>query len=536
MKFIRSLSFRLLVGIFIIMFAGVAILTFFLVNLQSQRYLNSAVQTASRVSDIIKRSTDYSMLLNRREDIYNIIKTIGSEPGIEGIRIYNKKGEISYSVQDYETGRTVDINTEACIACHSSGDLSVTAPKNKSSLVRYFTSPKGYRVIGIITPIKNEKRCSNSDCHAHPESQTVLGVLDVMIPLKEIDENVASLRNIQYGGSFLLITLVTAFTGIFVWRVVNIPVHKLTEGTKQITQGNLSHRIKINTNDEIGLLTTSFNKMTAELQQTQEELTQLNQNLEKRVEEKTEELKRAQANMIQVEKMVSLGTLAATVAHELNNPLDGILTYSKVVKKQIERSLLDEAVKNEINDELMMIANESSRCGNIVKNLLLFSRKRVGELNECRISDLVLQTVKLMNHHFKMHNITVQTNFDESAPPIFCSGSQIEQMLLALEINAAEAMREGGTLSLQTRSEENGITLSISDTGCGIPPEDLPHIFEPFFTTKKEGKGTGLGLAVVYGIVQRHGGTIAAHSDINKGTTFTITLPLRPPAELEKIF
>ncbi len=534
MKFTRSLSFRLLTGIFVIMLAGVALLTFFLVNLQTERYLNSASQTAAGVSDIIKRSADYSMLLNRREDVYNIIKTIGSEPGIEGIRIYNKKGEISFSSQDNEIGKTVDINTEACIACHSSGNLSIS-PENKNSLVRYFNSTKGYRVIGIITPIKNEARCSSAECHAHPETQTVLGVLDVMIPLKEIDENIASFHFIQYSGGIILIIVVTVFTGLFVWRVVTIPVHKLTEGTEQITQGNLSHRIVIGTKDEIGLLTKSFNTMTTELHQTQKELTLLNQTLEKRVEEKTEELKLAQANMIQVEKMVSLGTLAATVAHELNNPLDGILTYSKVVKKQIERSPLNDETKNEITDELMMIANESARCGNIVKNLLLFSRKRVGELREHHISDLIQQTIKLMNHHFKMHNITVQTNFGNDVPPIMCDGQQIEQMLLALEINATETMRDEGTLTLSVHKENENIVLLVSDTGYGIRPEDIPHIFEPFFTTKKEGKGTGLGLAVVYGIIQRHGGAIAVQSAHNKGTTFIITLPMRPPAELENI-
>lgn len=534
MKLRHSLAFRLLAGIFLIMMLGTALLTLYFAKLQANRFNHYSIDTAVRFGDVIKRSTNYSMLLNRREDIYHTIKTIGSEPGIEAIRIYNKKGEISYSSNDTEVGKTVNLSAEACTACHQNGKEFLTTYNGKI-LTRVFTSPKGYRVVGVITPIKNEIRCSTAACHEHPENQTVLGVLDVLIPLDQTDKNIAEFSTMQYTGGALLILVVSGFTGLFLWNMVNIPVRKLTEGTQEIVKGNLAHHINVQTKDEIGILTLSFNHMSTKLQQTQEELTQLNQTLEKRIEEKTEELKRSQANMIQVEKMVSLGTLAATVAHELNNPLNGILTYAKVIKNRIERSLLDDSTKNEINEELITIAHESTRCGNIVKNLLLFSRKQVGELCEYQIGELIQQTIKLMQHHFKMHNINVQTNFERGIPTILCNGQQIEQMLLALEINATEAMRGEGTLTFHVRSAENKIIISVSDTGYGIRQEDIPHIFEPFFTTKKEGKGTGLGLAVVYGIIQRHGGTIQVQSEPHKGTTFIITLPLRPPAELENI-
>lgn len=527
MKFTRLLVYRLLAGIFVVMVVGVGILTFALVEIQTDRYTKISTATAQRVSDIIKRSTQYSMLLNRREDIYHIINTVGSEPGIDAIRIYNKKGDISYSTFDQEVGTSVDMNAEACVVCHTSGKSDVVSPANME-LVRTFRSSRGHTVIGVITPIKNQPSCYEAECHAHQRSQTILGVLDVMIPQSEMEQHLAELEKTQYIGGILLLLVLTLFCGIFLWRTVNIPVHRLTEGTIAVMKGDLNHTIDIQTKDEIGFLTKSFNHMTSTLKQTQEELQLLNQTLEERVQKKTEELKRAQSNLIQVEKMVSLGTLAATVAHELNNPLEGILTYAKLIRKRVSAPNLTEEQKNEMIGELTMIADETARCGNIVKNLLLFSKRKVGEFKENNIAMLVDQSIKLVEHHLKMHNITLQRMVDVHLPLVVCDSEQIQQALLALEINAVESMINDGILTIGVRrADEEHIQITIADTGIGIRPEDMPHIFEPFYTTKKEGKGTGLGLAVVYGIVERHQGTIVAASEQYKGTTFTLTLPIR---------
>jgi len=517
------------------MLIGVAVLTFFFVKLQSARYTNYSTSSALQMSDVIKRSIEYSMLLNRREDISNTIKTIGTEPGIDGVRIYNKKGEISFSAQDQELGKTIALSSETCIVCHQDGSRHAVTPE-AGTLTRIYTSPRGERVIGVTTPIMNDARCSRAECHAHDGSQTVLGILNVTLPLKETDRNLAEFEAMQYEGGIALILIVTAFTGLFLWRMVNIPVKKLTEGTQAVIDGNLEYAIDVQTKDEIGTLTQSFNHMTRELHRAQEELKQFNATLERRVQEKTDELRRTQTNIIQMEKMVSLGTLAATVAHELNNPLEGILTYAKLIRRRILKEPLPEDVKNEIADELKLIADETSRCGNIVKNLLLFSRRRVGELREHNIRDIVQQTAKLMDHHLMMHSVTFAADFTEPLPLILCDGQQITQALLALEINATEAMPQGGELRLAIASPSPGeITIAVRDSGCGISPEVMPHIFEPFYTTKKEGKGTGLGLAVVYGIIERHGGTIDVQSTAEEGTTFTITLPVRPPLTMEEI-
>lgn len=529
MKLMRTLSFRLLAGLFVVMVSGITALTVMFSHLQAGRYTDYFASTATRVSDIVKRSTRYSMRLNRREDVYNIIKTIGSEPGIDGIRIYNKRGDISFSTVENEVGKTVDTRAEACVVCHINGMSAAVSPSNPQ-LIRYFRSPQGHRVMGVITPIRNEAGCAGAGCHAHQADQTILGVLDVRIPLKELDGNIAEFERVYYLGGVLLLFVVTGFSGVFVWRMVNLPVKRLFEGTQQVMKGNLDHAIEVQTQDEIGALTDSFNVMTEKLKQSQDELTQLNQTLEERVQQKTEELRRAQVNLIQVEKMVSLGTLAATVAHELNNPLGGILTYAKLIRKRLQAPELSDEQKAEIQSELNMIADESARCGTIVKNLLLFSRRKVGEFKAQDLRALAERTAKLIDHHLKMHNIVLEMQFDEPLPQVWCDAEQIEQALLAMEINAVEAMPDHGKLRVAIRSAAPAaVTIAITDTGIGIPDEDLPHIFEPFFTTKSEGKGTGLGLAVVYGIVERHGGKVTVDSVANQGTTFTITLPVRPP-------
>lgn len=525
MKLTRLLAFRLLAGIVVLMIVSVGALTLLIINVQTERLERISIASALRISDVVKRSTHYSMLLNRREDIYHIINTLGSEPGIGGIRIYNKKGEISFSTTEKERGTVVDMNAEACYVCHSRDATARVTPSN-SELVRHFMSSTGERMMGVITPIRNQQSCYQADCHAHAESQTVLGVLDVILPLSEMEKNIAELQSIQYAGAGILLVLLTSFCGIFIWRLVNIPVHRLREGTEEVMKGNLNHAIDVKANDEIGALTMSFNHMTQTLKQTQEELTLLNQTLEERVQKKTEELCRAQANLIQVEKMVSLGTLAATVAHELNNPLEGILTYAKLIRKRLQNGSVSEADNAETISELKMIADETSRCGTIVKNLLLFSHRKVGEMKENDMKAIIEQSLKLIDHHLKMNNISLEKYFDPHLKSLYCDAEQITQALIALEINAVEAMPQGGELKVTlTNAPASGITMTISDTGTGIRGEDIPHIFEPFFTTKKEGRGTGLGLAVVYGIIERHSGTIKVNSAPNKGTTFTITLP-----------
>lgn len=523
MKVFQSLAFKLFMIIFVIVLGVTIISTTLIIRWQTEHYMNMTIENALKTSDLIRRATHYSMLHNRREDIYQIIKMLGNQPGIEAIRIYNKQGIISFSTIPDEIGKSVSMESEACYVCHSGGGISV--PAEASQLTRVFHSPNGYEVLGAITPIKNEESCYSADCHAHKKTQTILGVFDVMFSLKDINKSIDQLSKIQYASGVVMFLVISFFSLVFIWRFVNLPLKKLTLGTREIMNGNLNFRLAINSKDEIGMLADSFNKMTEQLQRVHEELLNWAKVLEQKVNEKTAELQRAHAYMVQIEKMASLGKLAATVAHELNNPLEGILTYAKLLRRRIQNGKLEDN-REEVLNELAIIIDEVSRCGNIVKNLLLFSKQKVGEFKDEDIRQVIKRSTALISHHLQMNNIKLELDIPDEPVIVFCDAQQIEQMLLAMEINSIEAMPDGGTLRIELKElNEQEIQIKIIDTGVGIPDNVLPHIFEPFFTTKKEGKGTGLGLAVVYGIVERHGGNISVESKVNQGTTFTIKLP-----------
>lgn len=525
MRVTKLLAFRIFLIVFGVMIAGTALVTSLNVRWQTDRHMTIAVSTAARLSDVIKRSTHYSMLLNRREDIYRTIRTIGNEPGIEGIRIYNKQGVVSFSTDTTQIGHAVDMNAEACNVCHRENN-SPPVSAESTELKRTFRSPKGHGVLGIITPIYNEVSCSTADCHAHDAGQTVLGVLDVMLSLEDVEAAMNETEHEQYLLAFILVAVVSGITGLLIRITVNIPVRELIRGTSEIMNGNLFHRIPVRSTDELGVLARSFNDMTENLQEARNEITQWTKTLEERVATKTDELRKAQQSMIHVEKMASLGQLAATVAHELNNPLEGVLTYAKLLQRKIAPGDLSPERAHELQEELGLIADESARCGSIVKNLLLFSKEQVGEVREEDVRTIIDRSIRLIEHHLHMHSIRLVSDTGRDPVTMVCDARQIEQALLALEMNAVEAMGDGGELRIGLRRTEQGsVEITVQDTGAGIREEDLPHIFEPFFTTKEHGKGTGLGLAVVYGIVQRHGGSISVRSRVGKGTTFVLNFP-----------
>lgn len=247
--------------------------------------------------------------------------------------------------------------------------------------------------------------------------------------------------------------------------------------------------------------------------------------LQKEMVAGTAELTEAQRQVVHMEKMASLGTLAATVAHELNNPLAGILNYAKLV----ERSLIEDEIKVEEREEvrrfLHVIQQEAGRCGKIVRNFLLFARRSGGELALHALSPIVDQSLAILNHHLEMSRVGLVWIPLPAGDEVVCDAGQIQQALLDLFVNAVEAMPGGGTLSVAVLPRGDEVEVSIMDTGVGIPPEALPRIYEPFFTTKEGKVGAGLGLSVVYGIVERHGGRIDVRSEVGKGTTFRLTLP-----------
>jgi PAS domain S-box-containing protein len=234
-----------------------------------------------------------------------------------------------------------------------------------------------------------------------------------------------------------------------------------------------------------------------------------------------------QARLLQQDKMIALGKLAASVVHEINNPLSGILNYIRLMLKIVGRGALSPEHLGKFKDYLTLMESETNRCSKIVSNLLAFARQSRLEFTEIQIDDLLNKCIMLSEHKLTLQNIQVKTHLDPKVPKIRGDFNQLQQCIINLIFNAIDAMPSGGILSIETSadSEEKMVGIKVRDTGCGITEEDLPRIFEPFFTTKKEGKGIGLGLSTSYGIIERHKGTIRVASQPGVGSIFTIKLP-----------
>ena len=529
----RSVSGKLMMSIFVVMIVIFGLLGYFTTHLHRKHLEAAALLSAERQSEVVRRSASHYMLKNDRVGLYELMMNMADQPGMIRLRIMNAEGTITYSTSTDEVGKSVDKAAEACYGCHERAKPLTLL--NRSDKFRTYRDSDGQRVLGVITPIMNAPACSNAACHAHPAGIHVLGVLDTNISLAKVDENLASERREMLAGMVVALLAVVLLSGVFVWIVVRNPLRELETGTQRLGTGELGYQIPVRSRDEVGELAQSFNDMSGRLQVAQAEITAWAHTLEERVEEKTRELKQAHQRMLHVEKMATIGKMAAVVAHEINNPLSGILTYSKLVKRWMEKNVPTAPRKQEMESSLDLIAGESKRCGELVRNLLSFSRVSPMNLTWCDLNEVIDRCTRLVQHKMEMAGIQLSLDLAAGLPPVHCDPAQIEQVVLAMVINAIDAMPQEGTLWISTKpGEDSTIELVIRDDGIGIPPEHLPHIFEPFYTTKESG-GSGLGLAISQNIVERHGGTIDVHSVVGEGTTFRIALPIdsQTPAAVE---
>jgi two-component system NtrC family sensor kinase len=422
-------------------------------------------------------------------------------------------------------GAFVDKQAEACYACHA--QAQPLERLDRPDRMRTYRAADGTRVLGLISPIENEPDCSNAACHAHAAGSRVLGVLDTNLSLASVD---ASLRQRQqYMAFFTAITIlsVSLISAAFIWAMVRRPVRQLMEGTRHVAGGDLDYSIAVTRADEIGTLAASFNNMIAQLKSARQQIMEWTHTLEARVEKKTRELDQAYYHLIQSEKMASLGKLAAAVAHEINNPLAGILTYCKLTSRLLAKPEAAAGRTAEAAKYLQIIEAESRRCGTIVKNLLTFARQAPLDPQKHDLNSIVERCLLLVEHQWKLQTIDLLKELDPQIPALTCDASQVQQALLALLVNAGEAMAKGGRLTVATTFDPAArlARVRVSDEGPCIPADVLPHIFEPFFTTKEAEKGVGLGLAIAFGIAQQHGGNIEVVSTREAGTTFTLVLP-----------
>jgi two-component system NtrC family sensor kinase len=520
-----SISTKLIASLLSVMLVIFALLGYLNIRLHRQHLEAATLANAERVSDLIKRSTAYYMLRNDRDGLYHVIRSITDDDGVIKVRILDQEGRVSYSTDPTEVSHVVDKSAEACYGCHNQSQPLTRL--NRPDRFRIYRSPGGERVLGVITPIENQPSCSNAECHSHAASQQVLGVLDTNLSLATADKQLAvsSARTGAYTTAAMLV--VALLSWLFVWRVVDKPITALKQGTEHLSCGELGYQIKVRSEDEVGDLAHSFNDMSLQLRAANEQIMTWARTLEDRVEEKTRELRNAHDHVLYVEKMASLGKMAAVVAHEVNNPLSGILTYAKLLRKWVASGQVEHEKRDEAIQSLEMIAAESRRCGDLIRNLLSLSRSAPMNVQSTDLHQVIDRCLLLVRHQLELLGIELQLELGDELPRVPCDPEQIEQVLLALIMNAIDAMPHGGCLWIETRlnREETKVTIQVRDDGSGIAPDVLPQIFEPFMTTKETGRGVGLGLAISRGIIERHRGSIEVESKLGQGTTFTVTLP-----------
>ena len=499
----------------------------------SERHLNQVCkQSGSNIGSIVEGALFHAMLTNDWPALENTIDNINVLPGIEDVNLYDKEENLVYSSF---TGDENGHSNPNCKDCHTDIHSMFNGTERSFKIINVDSDCNmtmknyDYRMLMIHSPILNQPSCYTAACHAHSPDEMVLGTFVIRIPMEALDNAISQSSNDFFILAALSTVLLIIFLVIFTRRTINRPLNEIITATAAVSQGDLNTRMKVNPTlpRDVQLVSQTFNEMLDNLEAANDELQNWSHQLEDKVQKKSEELTEIQKEMIHVERMASLGRLSSSVAHEINNPLSGVLTYTKLVHKQLKNLEFDAKDKDPMLKYLKVIEDETKRCGSIVKGLLDFSRKDQLEFTLCPLHRLLTDTYQLMDHQMKIANISFTEDYAAAEDLIKCSENQIKQAVIAVLLNASEAMNEHGEILMRTSNPDSGsILLEISDDGSGIAPEDLPHVFEPFFSAKEKVSGIGMGLAIVHGIVQSHNGKVEVRSELGKGTTLSILLPL----------
>ena len=513
---------RLILGAGLSTALVIGIMAVVIVRDHAAQLLFERTRSANQLSETIKSSTHFDMLENHRENLYEQIRAIGGleREGIRKVRVFNKEGRIMFSSDSGDIGTSLDPKGEACYACHVEGKPLERLDIHQRA--RIFRAADGTRLLGIINPIPNEPSCSTADCHAHSPRQSLLGVLDVNVSLAEVDREIAHSRAVMAGAALAAILAGSAILWWLNRRLVVRPVAALVAGTRRVGEGDLATPIPFVGRHELGELAKAFNTMVERLSETQRQLAL-------------------------ADKLASVGRLAAGIAHEINNPLTGVLSYASLLRKRFDA---DKAAA----EDLDVIVRETVRCRGIIKGLLDFSRPAQPMRKPTDLNEVARRAVAVVMSQLSLRHVSLSLDLAADLPAAHADANQIQQVVVNLLLNAADAIgEEGGTIAVSTRTAmmpaafeadpesaptEAGepvpaVELTVADDGCGIVPEDLPHLFEPFFSTKGN-RGTGLGLAVTWGLVEAHGGRIDVQSQPGRGAQFTVRIPLASGSQLPR--
>lgn len=497
-------------------------------------YLKTVIrQNGNNVGSIVEGALYHSMLENNKGELQNTLDVINTMSGIDEVNMYDSENNLVYTSFAPGDGQHSDPD---CKSCHKNLDEMFPSTEKSYKIIdlksdcSMTANDQGHRHLLIRSPILNQPSCYTTACHYHSENEKVLGSLVIKAPLDDLDTAVTQSSTQFFLLSIVATLLMMLFLVLFTKRKIQKPLSLLIDASVAVANGDQTTRLPITPNqlDDMHMVSEAFNNMLDKLQAATTELENWSQQLEYKVQKKSEELSAAQNELIHIERIASLGKLSASVAHELNNPLSGILVYTKLILKQMSDSEQYHSKRDAILKHLAFIESETKRCGDIVKGLLEFSKKDQDNFEDFHLHTILQDTYKIVSHSLKIANVSFITDYQAALDTINCNQAQIKQACIAILVNATEALTENGEIIMRTRNIENKqVVLEIIDNGIGIAPEDLSHVFEPFFSTKHQTSGIGLGLAIVHGIVQNNNGKIEIISEMHKGTTVRLTFPVK---------
>ncbi|MCF8211252.1 MAG: HAMP domain-containing protein, partial [Rhodoferax sp.] len=507
--FLKHIKFKVSLYLALALAPAMIFFPYLIVQHQQEHLQQEISRHVMQISELIVKSTRYAMLLNEQEITEKIVQDIGRQKGIERVRIIDKDGTIIHSSQPKEEGYTVEQSSEPCVNCHLEGKPLTKVPDEKRWKI--YESTSGHRVLGAMQPINNEPSCSSASCHEHKANQSVLGIVDIAYSLEEVDSTLLLHSNYLLLIAAGVVLFVAASVGLLMQRLIYVPLTDLESGAKRVALGDLEHNIPIRSDDDFGHVAGSFNHMTVALKNAMSETQELVQTLESKVQEKSHQLQLAQAEVAQGEKLAAIGLLASGIAHELNNPLTGVLTFTSLLRKKMKEGTPDA-------EDLDLVIRETKRCAAIIRRLLDFAREKVPVKGFFNLNQLIQDTVHFVDRPASLQQVDILTDLAADLPQVWGDADLIKQVLLNIIVNAEQAIEGAGQVTVASRRymakkpPAPGVDLvpmveiAVSDTGCGIPEANLQRIFDPFFTSKEVGKGTGLGLSVSYGIIKSHGG------------------------------
>ena len=521
----RTLKFKVVLYLTIALSVAMLLFTGAVAWFMHNQIVDSVSDYVTQLSQVITRSTRFAMLQNQPAYVDRIIHDVANQEKIHRVRIISNEGRVIFSTHAPEVGQTVNL---------AQSHLSLE-PLPRGERTWIFKGPNGQSLLGSMEIIRNEPSCYNAACHHHSKETPVLGVLDIDYSLESIDQKLRASTLGIAGFSIGFVLIASLSVGFFIHRLIYLPLRDLESGAHRLSTGDLDQPIPVRSADEFGKLAISFNGMTEALRKSRAQLREWAHTLEQKVEARTQELRKAQAEAMRGEKLASVGLLASGVAHELNNPLTGILTFSHLLRQKMPDKSADA-------EDMDLVIRETKRCAAIIKRLLDFAREKQPEKKFTDINQVIEDTVRIVERPAHLRDIEISMDLDRSLPPIWIDADQIKQVIMNMLVNAQHAVEEKGNIAISTRRADTPritpqstqpvpmVEVTIADTGCGIPEENLRRIFDPFFTSKAVGKGTGLGLAVSHGIIEGHGGLIEVQSKVGEGSTFRVFLPLAAPA------